>query len=142
NISGTVSQQADTVINANILAINSRGLVTLLNGNEINDLGGVIYGGDVSIKSLGGLRLTGDIDRYSSGVSHRVVTLLTEGTDAVLNLNGRNIYGSAVYLSGQGVRSNGGTVNGGAGNIIINAGGGVIDLAGATLTTASTANTA
>ena len=143
NYSGAISQTWETTIKANALEVNSRSTISLANNNEINDLTGVRYGGTVNIKSLDGLRLTGSVDRWNSSYSHSAVTLHTEGDgDALLDLNGQNIYGAGVNLYGKGVQSHGGTINGQGGDILINAGGGLIDLAGASLTTTSTSGTA
>jgi hypothetical protein len=127
---GFIAQTAGTTIDALDLSLSSRGSITLGEANTIVNLTGVAYGGAVLVNDLDGLTLTGGINLWT-GTGTANVTLTTTG---LLDLNGQNITGSDVSLTGVTVQSSGGTVSG-TGTITIDAQDGAIDLTGTSLTT-------
>ncbi len=137
DLSGNVTQNGVTTITADTLKVNSGGAITLNNNNSIGTLGTVTRGGAFVLNDVsGGLIVSGPL---TAGTTDNGVTLTTAG--GALALNG-DITGNAVILFGAGVTQAGiSTVDAGAGDILIDANDGAINLSG-TLTTTSGTGTA
>ena len=130
-ISGAVTQTGS--INTGTLVGVTGNTVNLSGSNTLTNLGSFTSGGAFTLSdSSGGLNLTGALNSGSATVS--ITT-----TGGVLALGSNNIGAVGVTLKGAGVTSAGGTVNGGSGDVLINAGGGAVNLAGALSTTSNSA---
>lgn len=158
--SGIVSQYTDDIDSTNIidaddLLVRSRGTVTLNNDNRLNELLGVRYGGNVDIKDMDGLLLSGDIQTFSgnSFFNVKLESAATGGTGAaLLDINGQNITANGITLLGQGtganvtltggVVSDGGTLEAKNGAILVDAGDGEINFSGTNISTDNIANNA
>lgn len=139
DITGAVSQSPLTGINVNSVSASTAGAITLdSTANAINELGAVTRGGALTIRDAGGgLTIAGPV---TGGMISNPVDIATAGgvlaIDGDISTSGAN----NVSLLGVGVtQSAGTTIDGGAGEVLIDAAGGAIDLATGTITTTDAA---
>ncbi|MCX7139497.1 MAG: filamentous hemagglutinin N-terminal domain-containing protein [Proteobacteria bacterium] len=93
-------------------------------------------GGALKVINAGALNIA-SVDGTSGITTNGGAVTLTAG--GALALASNNVSGAGVTLNGAGVTSTGGIVDGGAGDVLVNGGGGAINLAGALNTTSATA---
>ncbi len=119
-----ISQGAGSVLDAATLTINSGGAAILQGNNLIDTLGAVTRGGAFRLRdTAGGLVVDGPL---TAGTTANAVEIETAG--GALTING-SIVANNVDLTGVGVTLNApATVNAGAGNILVDASGGQLNL--------------
>ena len=130
DVSGAVTQNTGLVITADTLTVDTNAAVTLTNTNVIANLGAVTTSGNFALTDAGGLTLTG---ASSAGGTYTIATT------GLLDLDGEDITSTGdVSLTSTGLtQAAGSAVNATAATILVDAGGGLITMAGSLVTTSS-----